>query len=129
MIRQHSTTAFFLVLFLTTLACGQIVTPVPAPTATVSPVPSSMPPRATQTPLPARETPSATVYTVCNTDALNLRALPGEEFPKVASPIEHDTPVYVYVADVPAADGGRWSFIVFDGIGYWVNAKYICEAQ
>lgn len=110
------------------LACGQIITPTPNALGTVTPV---IP---TGTPLPTA-TPNALVdplggdFMVCKTEALNLRAFPGYEFPKVASPIERDTSVYVYVADVESVDGGRWSFILYGGIGYWVNATYLCEVN
>lgn len=117
-----------LTLILASLACGQIITPVPVPTVTVSPVPSTMPLRATQTPLPARETPSAIISLVCNTDALNLRALPGEEFQKIGE-LERGAEVYVYLFGVSASDGGQWLFVLVDGVGFWVNAKYICEAK
>lgn len=122
-------TFFLLVLAIASLSCGQIVTPIPSPTETALPLSTTTLIPATKSTQSAKETPTASVYTVCNTDALNLRALPGEEFPKVASPIESGTSVYVYVVDVESVDGGRWSFILVDGVGFWVNAKYLCMTE
>lgn len=126
MTRQHLTTLVFLAL--AQVACIASALAIPTPTATALPVSTTTPVFDSQKPLDATQTPTATTYTICNTDALNLRALPGEEFQKIGE-LTRGAAVFVYLDGVRASDGGQWSFVLVDGVGFWVNAKYICEAK
>ncbi len=108
------------------LSCGQVLTATPNALGTSTPVLPTGTPLPTEAPNATPNALGETTYIICNTDALNLRALPGEEFAKIGE-LERGAEVYVYLSGVSASDGGQWSFILVDGIGFWANAKYICS--